>query len=164
MESWVLRTRRLDHGPRFYRLLVLAKRGVEIQLLMGTFETGDRLAGHSDVQYLLRSFVLHLRVRQPCKIFQLPLIAISRSLTENLDNIKRGMNIAFLCIAIALIPLFIFWMNRQEKLGKPALIPNRLWRNVAFTSISLTVLLSWAVLQSMELFFSLLSVSLGASS
>ena len=137
---------------------------MEIWLLMGTFETWDRLAGHSNFEYLLRVFVLHLCVRHPCNLSQLLLISISRSLTEDLDNIKRGMDIAFLCIAVALIPLFVFWMNRQENLGRPALIPNRLWRNVAFTSISLTVLLSWAVCQSMELFFSLLSVSLGASS
>lgn len=65
MEGWVLRTRRLDHGARRYRLLVLAKRGMEIQLLIGIFKTGGRLTGHSNFEYLFRTFVLHLLLRNP---------------------------------------------------------------------------------------------------
>ena len=46
-------------------------------------------------------------------------------------------------------------MRRQERQGKPALIPNSLWANLPFTTICILVLLSWAVVNSMELFFSL---------
>lgn len=50
---------------------------------------------------------------------------------------------------------FIIWVGRQEKRNKPALIPNSLWKNSTFVSICMTVLLSWAVLNGMELFCSL---------
>ena len=76
-------------------------------------------------------------------------------LTASTSHIRDASNIAILSIALAMIPLFIFWMHRQERLGKPALIPNSLWKNKAFLAICLMVLLSWAVLQSMEWFLSL---------
>ena len=46
-------------------------------------------------------------------------------------------------------------MHRQEKLGNPALIPNSLWANLPFATICGLVLVSWGVVNSMELFFSL---------
>lgn len=79
-----------------------------------------------------------------------------RVVTASSSRLRDAPNIALLSIAAALIPAFIFWMGRQERLGKPALIPNSLWRNIAFTAICLMVLLSWAVIQSMEFFLSLL--------
>ena len=69
---------------------------------------------------------------------------------------KHPSNIALLCLATAMIPAFVFWMNHRESLGKPALIPNSIWKNSAFTSICIMVMLSYAVLNSMELFLSLL--------
>jgi len=66
-----------------------------------------------------------------------------------------AFNITLLSLATVLIPAFVLWMERQERLGKPTLVPNSLWRNSAFVSICLIVLLSWAVVQSMELFLSL---------
>jgi hypothetical protein len=78
--------------------------------------------------------------------------------TGDASSIRKGSNIALLCLAIALLPVFLFWMNRQEKLGRPALIPNSLWRNSAFTSICLMVLISWAVLNGTETILSLLYV------
>ncbi|KAL8767375.1 MAG: hypothetical protein Q9194_006005 [Teloschistes cf. exilis] len=56
---------------------------------------------------------------------------------------------------MALIPVFVFWIGRQEKNNKPALIPNSLWKSPTFSSICITVLLSWAVLNGMEWFCSL---------
>lgn len=79
-------------------------------------------------------------------------------MTASLSNIRKPSNITLLCFAAALVPAFIFWMNRQEKLGKPALIPNSLWKNSAFSTICVMVLLSWAVMNAMEYFFSLLYV------
>lgn len=51
--------------------------------------------------------------------------------------------------------MFLLWMKKQEKQGKPALIPNSLWVNLPFSTICVLVLLSWGVVNSMELFFSL---------
>lgn len=55
-----------------------------------------------------------------------------------------------------MIPVFIFWEARRERLQLPALIPNSLWRNRVFTSVCLTVLFSNAVANAMEVFCSLL--------
>jgi hypothetical protein len=64
-----------------------------------------------------------------------------------------------LVICVLLIPVFILWERRQERLGKPALIPNSLWRNSVFTNVCLMVMFSWAVINVMELYCSLLYVS-----
>ena len=77
-------------------------------------------------------------------------------MAENPPSILQPANILLLVMAVATIPLFIIWMKAQEAQGKPALIPNSLWRNSTFTAICLMVLLSWATLQSMEWFLSLL--------
>lgn len=69
---------------------------------------------------------------------------------------RHPQNITLLCIAVLEIPAFVVWMHRQKSLGRPALIPNSLWKNAAFTAICIMVLLSWAVVQSMEWFLSLL--------
>ncbi|MCJ1312459.1 hypothetical protein MMC25_006133 [Agyrium rufum] len=76
-------------------------------------------------------------------------------LTASTAHIHDASSIALITIALAMGPFFVFWMNRQEKLGHPTLIPNSLWRNKAFLTICLMVLLAWIVLQSMEYFFSL---------
>lgn len=54
-----------------------------------------------------------------------------------------------------MLGIFPFWMHFQERRGKPALIPNSIWKNTIFSTICIMVLMSWAVLQSMEWFFSL---------
>ncbi|ELR04764.1 hypothetical protein GMDG_06992 [Pseudogymnoascus destructans 20631-21] len=68
---------------------------------------------------------------------------------------KHPVNIVLLCLAALLIPMFAFWMNLQEKHGRPALVPNSMWRNKAFTCMCLMVVLIWATLQCMRMFLSL---------
>lgn len=63
-----------------------------------------------------------------------------------------------LVMCVMLMPVFIFWEQRRERLGKPALIPNSLWRNSIFTNVCLMVMFSWAVINVMELYCSLLYV------
>lgn len=91
-------------------------------------------------------------------------------LSSDILEIKKPANIVLLSLSMALIPAFIMWMNRQEKLGKPALIPNYIWKkNRAFTTVCIMVLLSNAVMNCMELFCSLFfqdvqgTTALGAS-
>ncbi|KAK1477963.1 major facilitator superfamily transporter [Colletotrichum abscissum] len=55
--------------------------------------------------------------------------------TSSYTKIADPTNIALLTVAVALLVAFPVWMNLQTKRGRPALIPNRLWRNAAFTSI-----------------------------
>lgn len=76
--------------------------------------------------------------------------------SEGSSKIKDGKNIALLCIAGALIPTFVFWMDVRVKKDKPALIPNALWRNTAFSTVCMMVFLTWAVVMTVEYYFSLL--------
>jgi hypothetical protein len=69
---------------------------------------------------------------------------------------KLPVNIFLLLVAVALVPTFAWWMHRQSQAGRPALIPNAMWRNRAFTAICIMVILAWASLQCIELFLSLL--------
>ncbi|OBT88609.1 hypothetical protein VE02_04033 [Pseudogymnoascus sp. 03VT05] len=77
------------------------------------------------------------------------------AISGDLKAIEHPANIALLCLAALLIPMFAFWMNLQEKHGRPALVPNSMWRNKAFTCMCLMVVLIWATLQCMRLFLSL---------
>lgn len=84
-------------------------------------------------------------------LFSYVLAAIS----ANVDYIKKPVNIALLVVSLVLAPIFVTWMHRQERSGKPTLVPNSLWKKRAFTSVCLMVLLSTAVMNCMELFSSL---------
>jgi hypothetical protein len=84
------------------------------------------------------------------------LITACRTLTSGVSNIRHPANISLLCVSLGLVLAFVFWERRQERQQKPALIPNSLWRNIAFTSVCLMVLFSYAVVNVMELFSSLL--------
>lgn len=77
-------------------------------------------------------------------------------LADDVEDIKKPENVIILCIATLLFPIFFLWMHRQRTAGRVALIPNSLWKQVPFLTISLMVLLQWAVVQSMEVYFSLL--------
>ena len=82
-----------------------------------------------------------------------------RMITSDIVHLRLPTNAVLLSVSLVLVPVFIFWVGRQEKLHKPALILNSIWKNKAFTSICLMVLLSCAVMQTMELSASLLYVS-----
>ncbi|KAF5011712.1 hypothetical protein FDECE_2172 [Fusarium decemcellulare] len=76
-------------------------------------------------------------------------------ISTDIYRIKEPGSIVILCIGVVALPLFIGWMHRQIRTGKPALIPNSFWRNSSFSSICATIALSYAVLNSLELFASL---------
>lgn len=72
------------------------------------------------------------------------------TITGSQSNIRQPANIVLLVVAVALIPAFVFWVGRQEKLSKPAIIPNSLWRNQIFTCITLAVFLTWGSFNAIE--------------
>ncbi|KAL3465835.1 major facilitator superfamily domain-containing protein [Aspergillus heterothallicus] len=76
-------------------------------------------------------------------------------LSANPSRIKSVESIVILCLAAAALPCFVGWAHHQVKRNQPALIPNSLWRNKAFSSICATIAISNAVINSMELFASL---------
>ncbi|KAK1701371.1 major facilitator superfamily transporter [Colletotrichum godetiae] len=72
--------------------------------------------------------------------------------TSSYTKIADPTNIALLTVAVALLVAFPVWMNLQTNRGRPALIPNRLWRNAAFTSICVSIFLCWASLNAIQYF------------
>lgn len=72
-----------------------------------------------------------------------------------MEKTKEARTIALLAIAVALIPCFILWVGRQEKLGRPAIIPNSLWRNRIFSVICVGVLVTWGVFNALESYLTL---------
>lgn len=71
------------------------------------------------------------------------------------DNISRPSSIATLIISLVLMILFPFWMSWQTKRNRPTLIPNSIWKNIPFTCICITTIISWGVGNSLEIFSSL---------
>lgn len=76
-------------------------------------------------------------------------------ITSSTSTIRHPPNIALLAIAGTLMPSFVFWVGRQEKLGRPAIIPNSIWRKTEFTSICITVFLCWAQFNAVSYFATL---------
>ncbi|KAL5392655.1 hypothetical protein DPSP01_000359 [Paraphaeosphaeria sporulosa] len=71
-------------------------------------------------------------------------------LSDSGSSIKQPATLSTLVISIALIPGFIYWVGRQERLGRPAIIPNSLWRNRIFTTVCIGVFMTWGVFNAIE--------------
>lgn len=80
---------------------------------------------------------------------------ITRLISEETAKIREPVTIALLTTAVALIPSFIFWVGRQEKFGRPAVIPNSLWRNRIFSVICIGVFIVWGVFNGIESYLTL---------
>ncbi|KAK1756632.1 major facilitator superfamily domain-containing protein [Echria macrotheca] len=78
-------------------------------------------------------------------------------LSNNSESAIRTPGIvAMLVLSLGvLMPAFGVWMHVAQRKGYPALIPNRLWKQPAFVGVCVMVLLSYAVMQTMELFCTL---------
>lgn len=74
------------------------------------------------------------------------------AITGAARSMREPANVAILCTALALLPAFWLWMRRQARLGRPALIPNALWANGAFTTVCATVFLVWGAFNGVEQF------------
>ncbi|KAI5463632.1 major facilitator superfamily domain-containing protein [Mariannaea sp. PMI_226] len=69
---------------------------------------------------------------------------ILAELTYSGSVLKKAHNIVLLIVAVSLIPFFIFWVGRQERLGRPAIISNSMWKKREFSTVCLSVFLVWA--------------------
>lgn len=76
-------------------------------------------------------------------------------LSENQDHIREPAVIGMLAASLALIPAFVWWMHAAARRGRPVLIPNGLWRRVTFSSVCVMVMMSYAVMQTLELYVTL---------
>lgn len=85
----------------------------------------------------------------PAKLW-LTYLTVTSSLAGTASAIKRPVDIALLTLSLLLIPTFILWVHRQERLGRRALIPNSLWHDRVFTSICINVFLIWGSFNAFE--------------
>lgn len=70
--------------------------------------------------------------------------------TASYSRMQEPQNIALLTIALLLMPVFVLWMQRQQRLGRPAIIPNSLWKNTPFTTVCVAVFLTWGAFNSTQ--------------
>ncbi|KAH8847713.1 MFS sugar transporter [Pyricularia oryzae] len=75
--------------------------------------------------------------------------------SKDYDRMAAPQNIALLVAAALLLPTFTLWVGRQERLDRPALIPNSLWRKAAFSSTCAAVFFTWAVFNAFQYFSAL---------
>ncbi|TLS30347.1 hypothetical protein PpBr36_03216 [Pyricularia pennisetigena] len=75
--------------------------------------------------------------------------------SRDYDRMVAPQNIALLVVAALLLPTFTLWVGRQERLDRPALIPNSLWRKAAFSSTCAAVFFTWAVFNAFQYFSAL---------
>jgi hypothetical protein len=73
------------------------------------------------------------------------LLTFDSAISKKTDKIREPETLSLLILGLALIPSFILWVGRQEKLGRPAVIPNSLWRNRIFSVICIGVFVVWGV-------------------
>ncbi|KAJ6445037.1 integral membrane protein [Purpureocillium lavendulum] len=79
--------------------------------------------------------------------------------SSSYKKLNDAGNIAVLSVSVALLASFPFWMDYQTRRGKPALIPNNLWRNWSFTSVCIAVFFCWASLNGIEYFTTLYAIA-----
>ncbi|KAK9435728.1 puromycin resistance protein pur8 [Metarhizium brunneum] len=65
------------------------------------------------------------------------LLYVLATITTSYASIKGPRTIACLAVSVILLVMFPMWMNYQTNRGRPALIPNSLWKNAPFTTICL---------------------------
>lgn len=83
------------------------------------------------------------------------LLYVLATVSSSYMSIRQPTSASLLVVSLVLLIMFPFWMNRQTKKGRPALIPNKLWRNPAFTSICISVFFCWAALNGIEYYITL---------
>ncbi|WQF81085.1 Putative major facilitator superfamily, MFS transporter superfamily [Colletotrichum destructivum] len=71
-------------------------------------------------------------------------------ITDSTHEMEKAENIALLVISASLAGAFVAWVERQERLGRPAIIPNSLWKNRSFSSICLSVFMVWGAFNATE--------------
>jgi MFS family permease len=76
-------------------------------------------------------------------------------LASGVSHFLAPASLTLFSIAVILIPIFVFYVRRQERLGRKAIIPPSLWRNRVFTSLCITVFVIWGVFNAVEFFLTL---------
>ncbi|KAL4746862.1 hypothetical protein BDW72DRAFT_206971 [Aspergillus terricola var. indicus] len=76
-------------------------------------------------------------------------------ITESYHNLGKAYITTLFVVSVVLLPTFVLWVGWQERHGRPALIPNSLWKNTLFSATCIIVFFAWAVLNALQYFISL---------
>ncbi|TVY85516.1 putative MFS-type transporter [Lachnellula suecica] len=76
-------------------------------------------------------------------------------LASGARNILTPASITLSVAAVLLIPLFVFWIHRQERLHRKVIIPPSLWRNKIFASLCTIVFVAWGSFNASQYFIAL---------
>lgn len=66
------------------------------------------------------------------------------------QRLREPLNMTLLCLGMALLQAFTFWVRFQTWRQRPALVSNELWANSPFTSVCITIFLVWGTLNASE--------------
>jgi MFS family permease len=76
-------------------------------------------------------------------------------LASGVSHFLAPASITLFSIAVAIIPIFAFYVRRQERLGQKVIIPPSLWGNRVFTSLCITVFFTWGIFNAVQFFLTL---------
>ena len=83
------------------------------------------------------------------------LLYVLATTTSSYRRFSEVQNIVLLVVSILLLAVFPLYMDYQVKHQRPAIIPNKLWRNAAFTTTCVAVFFCWASLNAIQYFTTL---------
>lgn len=83
------------------------------------------------------------------------LLYVLATTTSSYRRLSDVQNIVLLVFAIVLLAVFPLYMGFQVRRQKPAIIPNKLWQNAAFTTTCIAVFFCWASLNAVQYFTAL---------
>lgn len=83
------------------------------------------------------------------------LLYVLATTTSSYRRLSDVQNIVLLVLSILLLAVFPLYMSYQVKRQKPAIIPNKLWRNATFTTTCIAVFFCWASLNALQYFTTL---------
>ena len=83
------------------------------------------------------------------------LLYVLATTTSSYRRLSEVQNIVLLVVSVVLLAVFPLYMNYQARRQKPAIIPNKLWRNASFTATCIAVFFCWASLNAIQYFTTL---------
>ena len=83
------------------------------------------------------------------------LLYVLATTTSSYRKLSEAQNIVLLLISVVLLAVFPLYMRYQVRRQKPAIIPNKLWRNASFTTTCIAVFFCWASLNALQYFTTL---------
>lgn len=83
------------------------------------------------------------------------LLYVLATTTSSYRHIREPSSVVLLAVSLVFLGTFPVWMEYQTRHGRPAIIPNKLWRNTAFTATCVAVFFCWAAFNAIEYFIML---------